>query len=103
MSSECSSVNNPYLITYAVNSITSGWGLNCGLGYTHEEVRNEDPFNPFKTTINDSEKILLGTEATYYYKWMKESRKGTDIPEETEKSKQFIFTVPIALFLMLKF
>ena len=162
-----SSVNNPYLVTYAVNSRRSGWGFNFGLGYTHQEVRNEDPFNPIETTINDlfvrfgierkvaigekwmtsygldilreseknitdsrssqgvdfktetrnrgagigfrftlnyyiSEKILLGTESTYYYKWIKESRKGTDTPQETEKSKEFIFTVPIALFLTLK-
>ena len=163
-----SSVNNPYLITYAVNSVSSGWGLNFGLGYTHEEVRIGDPFNPLETTINDffvrlgverkvaiaekwitsygldilreseknitesgnsqpgnfktetrnraagmgfrftlnyniTEKILLGTEATYYYKWIKESRKATDFPEETEKSKEFTFAVPIALFLILKF
>ena len=161
-------VNNPYLITYAVNSIRSGWGLNVGLGYTHEEVRNEDPFNPLETTINDfflrlgverkvpiggkwttsygldilreseknitesasaqpvnfktetrnggtgmglrftlnysiSEKILAGTEATYYYKWKKETRSGTNMPEENEKSKEFTFTVPVALFLILKF
>jgi opacity protein-like surface antigen len=162
-----SSINNPYLITYAVNSVRSGWGLNYGLGYTHIELRNEDPFNPLETTINDffvrlgverkvpigvkwitsygldilreseknitesrnsqsgnfktetrnrgtgiglrftlnyniSEKILLGTEATYYYKSMKETRKGTSVPEETEKFKEFTFTVPVALFLILK-
>ena len=161
------SVNNPYLITYAVNSRTSGWGLNVGLGYTHEKIRNEDPFNPLETTIDDlffrmgverkvaigekwitsygldilreseknitengssqpndfktdtrnrgtgmglrftlnyyiSEKILLGTESTYYYKWMNESREGTNIPDETENSKEFTFTVPITLFLMLE-
>ncbi|MEX2233776.1 MAG: hypothetical protein WD824_16545 [Cyclobacteriaceae bacterium] len=139
-----SSINNPYLITYAVNSVRSGWGFNCGLGYTHMEVREEDPFNPRETAINDffirlgverkvligekwitsygvdilresqknitesnsqpgnfktetrnrgtgiglrftlnyniSEKILLGTEATYYYKSMKETREGTGVP-----------------------
>lgn len=162
------SINNPYLITYAVNSVSSGWGFNSGFGYTHIEVRNEDPFNPLETTINDfflrfgverkvligekwitsygldilresekniterggsqpgnfrtetrnrgtgiglrftlnyniSEKILLGTEATYYYKSMKETRNGTGVTEETEKFKEFTFAVPIALFLVMKF
>jgi hypothetical protein len=161
------SINNPYLITYAVNSVRSGWGFNSGLGYTHLEVRNEDPFNPLQTTIDDffvrlgverkvaigkkwttsygfdilreseknitesknpqsgsfktetrskstgvglrstlnyniSEKILLGTEATYYYKSTKETRKGANVPDQTEKLKQFAFTAPIALFLILK-
>ena len=161
------SINNPYLITYAVNSVMSGWGFNSGLGYTHLEVSNEDPFNPIQTTIDDffvrlgierkvpigmkwtasygldilreseknitesrnpqsgsfntdtrskstgvglrstlnfniSEKILLGTEATYYYKSTKETRKGANLLDETEKFKQFNFTAPIALFLIVK-
>ena len=151
-----SAIDNPYLITYAVNSVRSGWGLNCGLGYTHLEERNENPFTPIETTINDffirlgierkvsigkkwltsygmdllreskknitttnnsqsgdfntetrntgtgvglrftlnyniTEKLLAGTEATYYYKSTKEIRNGTNIPEQTEKSKDVIF------------
>ena len=161
------SLNNPYLIIYAVNSVRSGWGFNYGFGYTHREVREGDAFNPLETNINDffmrlgverkvqvganwmtsygldllqesqknitqsnsqfgnfksetrekgtgiglrftlnyniSEKTLLGTEATYYYKSTKATRKGTGISEETEKFKEFIFAVPIALFLILKF
>ena len=162
-----SPVNNPYLLTYAVNSVNTGWGFNAGFGYTHQEVRNEDPFNPVQTTIDDffirlgverkvmigekwmtsygldilreseknitemgdfqpgrfetqtrnrgmgvglrftlnyhiSEKVLLGTEATYYYKGIKETRSGTNMSENTEKSKDFTFRVPVALFLMLK-
>jgi hypothetical protein len=161
-------INNPYLITYAVNSVRSGWGFNAGLGYTHLEQKNANPFNPLETTINDfflrlgverkvpigmkwitsygldllrqsekditessnsqggdfntdtrktgtglglrftldysiSEKILAGTEATYYYKSIKEVIKGSNLPEQTDKSKEFVFTVPIALFLILKF
>lgn len=160
-------INNPYLITYAVNSVRSGWGFNYGFGYTHREVREGDVFNPVETNINDffmrlgverkvpigakwmtsygldilqesqknitrsnsqfgnfksetrekgtglglrftlnyhiSEKTLLGTEATYYYKSTKETRTGTGLTEETEKFKEFTFAVPIALFLVLKF
>jgi hypothetical protein len=162
-----SPVNNPYLFTYAVNSVNTGWGFNAGFGYTHQEVRNEDPFNPIQTTIDDffirlgverkvaigekwmtsygldilreseknvteigipqpgrfetqtrnrgagiglrftlnyhiSEKVLLGTEATYYHKWIKDTRTGTNMPDNTEKSKDFTFRVPVALFLILK-
>jgi hypothetical protein len=57
----------------------------------------------FTLNYNISEKILLGTEATYYYKSLKETRTGTGAPEETEKFKEFTFAVPIALFLILKF
>jgi hypothetical protein len=156
------------MITYAVNSVASGWGFNSGLGYTHREVRTEDPFNPVETSINDfflrmgverkvpigrkwmtsygldfltesekditestnaqpggfktetrnratglglrftlnyniSERILLGTEANYYYKSRKETRKANNLSEQRDKFREFTFTAPIALFLILKF
>lgn len=70
-----------------------------------------------------SEKIILGTEATYYYKWVKVSQKitntsvnifvdpntGQTVVQESSssqsnsvKSKDFTFSVPVSIFLILK-
>src|SRR5688572_22237944 len=48
-----SSINNPYLLTYAVNSPQTGWGANFGLGYTFNEFNDGDAFIQRKTKIND--------------------------------------------------
>lgn len=45
-------VNNPYLLTYAVNNAT-GWGASFGLGYTFNESTEGDSFTRRTTKIND--------------------------------------------------
>jgi hypothetical protein len=52
-SSSSTAVNNPYLITYAVNSRQTGWGANFGLGYTFNEFNDGDAFLRRRTKIND--------------------------------------------------
>lgn len=48
-----SAINNPYLLTYAVNSNRTGWGLNVGLGYTYSQSNDGDATNKRETKIND--------------------------------------------------
>jgi hypothetical protein len=50
-----SAINNPYLITYSVNSNKSGVGLNLSLGYTRDESLSTsgDGANQIQTTINE--------------------------------------------------
>lgn len=166
-------VNNPYLLTYSLNSVRTGWGANFGLGYTFNEFNDGDAFTQRKTKINEfvfragferkstfgkrwilsagfdalvdltnnstkisqdndpqstattktknngwglgprvtlnydiTGKLLIGTEATYYFKSMKntieDSGFGTK-QETTEKLKSFQFNLPTAIFLILKF
>lgn len=167
-------INNPYLLTYAVNSRHTGWGANFGLGYTFNEFKDGDAFLERNTKINDlffragferkssfgkrwilssgvdavfdlqnnttttvqsgnpngnvktnnktsawglgprvtlnytiTDRILIGTEATYYFKSIKERIKsdvaiGTS-DDTTEKSKRFQFAVPSVIFMILKF
>lgn len=52
-SSSSSAINNPYLLTYAVNSVRTGWGANFGLGYTFNEFTDGDAFSQRKTKINE--------------------------------------------------
>lgn len=52
-SSSSTAVNNPYLLTYAVNSRQTGWGANFGLGYTFNEFNDGDAFLERNTKIND--------------------------------------------------
>lgn len=47
-----SSVNNPYLLTYAFNNET-GWGVSFGMGYTFSESAEGDSFTRRTTKIND--------------------------------------------------
>ncbi len=46
-------INNPYFLTYQVNSIRTGAGLNVGFGYTFSEIDNGDDFVDRTTTNND--------------------------------------------------
>lgn len=46
-------IDNPFLITYAVNSIETGWGLNVGLGYRFDEIKENNNSNERETKIND--------------------------------------------------
>ncbi|MEO7989628.1 MAG: hypothetical protein ABI663_08815 [Chryseolinea sp.] len=168
LSNSTSTVNNPYLLVYSCNSITTGWGLNVGFGYTYNELNNLDGLetkinnlflragvekkvnlgkkwilsggfdmtvdnqknssknnnngNIFETettskgwgfgpraTLNYkiTNRILLATECTYYFRAGKNSTKLTtpfDAPQETlTKSKQFLFTVPAVLIMIVKF
>ncbi len=171
LNNSTSTVNNPYLLVYALNSINTGWGLNIGFGYTYNQFKDGDAFNRRETNINNyffrvgfekktnlgrnwilsgglditndnqkndtknistgstfesetkskgwgfgpratlnykiTSRILLATESTYYLRAGKNSTKTTTSfspPEETsDKSKQFLFTVPAVLILIVKF
>lgn len=187
------SINNPYLLTYSLNSNQTGVGLNSGLGYTvHSTDEKSDPNTTRKSTISSfsiragiekksfigkkwlasygfdllynneddntttstsfqgnsnstgsvsntsyfgfgprfalnfvlSERILLGTEATYYFKSITVSQtiKNTSTfqvfdpntgqttnqttSSETHTSQNnadFVFNVPVSIFLIVKF
>jgi hypothetical protein len=172
-SGSAAAVNNPYLLTYAVNSRSTGWGANFGLGYTYNEFKDGDAFTQRSTKINElffrigfeeksrfgkhwiisagmdavtelknnstkvtqgdplspgiktknkstgfglgprvtlsyevTDKILIGTEATYYFKSTtnKIDNSGGSGPDDTEeKFKSFQFNPPTVIFLILKF
>ncbi len=171
LSNSTSTVNNPYLLVYAVNSTRTGWGLNAGLGYTYNQIKNGDAINRLETNINNfffrvgvekktnlgkkwilsggldiindnqknntknistgsifetetkskgwgfgpratlnfkiTNRILLATECTYYFRAGETSTKITSSfspPEErSDDTKQFLFTVPAVLILIVKF
>lgn len=184
-------VNNPYFITWQVNSLKTGAGLNTGFGYTFSQSDDGDDFvdrttstknlffrfgfdkksnltqkwivgwgldividnlknstkteektqtkSKFESTnktggtgfgprlnliyrLND--KILVGTEANYYYKSTKQDRneastfttiefdpftgqqrevRHTEKSETSQKFKNFQFNAPAVIFLILKF
>lgn len=185
-----SSVNNPYLLTWAVNSNNGGFGFAAGFGYTFNEINDGDQFVDRKTTNNDlffrigmerksmlakrvmlnfggdvvldrqkaatetkdksqsqinfenatrstgsgfgprlginyvlTDKIIIGTEATYYFKSIKVKQtqtnvffenvfdpitgqvrqvRRTDETETEEKNKRFQFNSPAVIFLIMK-
>jgi hypothetical protein len=184
-------INNPYLLTYAVNANQGGAGFTAGFGYTFTETNDGDQFIDRTTTTNDvffrmgtekksmlakkvllsigldivldrqksetetkektqsqinfanatknngtgfgprlglnyvlSDKILIGTEANYYFKSIKVEQSQTNIFFETvfdpitgqqrqvrrteensseEKNKRFQFNSPAVIFLIMKF
>lgn len=183
-------INNPYLLTYAVNSNKGGAGFTAGFGYSFAEINDGDQFIDRTTTNNDlffrigmekksmlakkvilsiggdivldrqksetetkektqsqinfsnatknngagfgprlglnymlTEKIIIGTEANYYFKSIKVEQSQTNIffetvfdpvtgqsrqvrrTEETtteEKNKRFQFNSPAVIFLIMK-
>jgi hypothetical protein len=77
--------------TFETETKSKGWG-----------------FGPRATlSYKITNRILLATECTYYFRAGKNSTKTTTSfspPEErSDKSKQFLFTVPAALILIVKF
>lgn len=186
-----SSVNNPYLLTYAVNSISNGVGFTTGFGYNFQQTTDGDQFVDRTITADDiffrlgfekksklapkvifsigadmifdrlksttkteektqseivfesgsnaksigfgprvtinyqlHEKIIIGTEANYYYKRTKTEEtekqvffetvfdpttgqprtvRRTQENSDTEKSKRFQFNSPAVIFLIMKF
>jgi hypothetical protein len=172
-----SSVTNPYLLTYSVNSTHSGWGGAIGLGYNYTQFSDGNETFTRTSTINDfflrmgvekksniaknwmvstgldvirdsqkdetktvqklggsseefntnthtsawgfgprvalyytaSEKIVIGTESSYYFRSGKTVSSTDHIgtnpthEENTQHSKRFQFVVPAVIFLVLKF
>jgi hypothetical protein len=184
-------INNPYLLTYAVNSIEGGAGFTAGFGYTYLQATDGDQFIGRTTTTNDiffrvgfekksmlakkvvlslgvdlvldrqkietetkektqsqvnfssstktngtglgprltlnyqiTEKLLVGTEANYYFKSLNieqtqeniffetqfdpvtgQSRqvRRTEETTESEKQKRFQLNSPAVIFLIMKF
>ena len=77
--------------TIETDNQTKGWGFGPRVSLN------------FKIT----DRILLGTECTYYFRSGKSSLKTTSSfggsEETSDKSKQFLFTAPAVLLLIIKF
>lgn len=168
-----SAVVNPYLLTYTVNSKSSGVGFAMGLGGSKIQTKASDNFTTSTSTITDfvwrvgiekktylskrwlvgwggdilletnkaeteskspnvpantvtttakrygfgprvslafhvHDRVLLGTEASYYFKWIKQKQtfSGTGLPSTSKEPnpslQQFQFTLPAVIFVMVK-
>lgn len=45
-------LNNPYLLTYSISFVRSGWGLRIGLGPNYKEFKNDDGITKQENNIN---------------------------------------------------
>lgn len=79
-------VNNPYALTYAVNSRANGFGFAMGVGYNISETKTTDQFISVVSKINDFG-LRFGLEKkTYFSKnWM--FSLGGDIVIESNKAE----------------
>jgi hypothetical protein len=50
-----------------------------------------------------SDRITLGTEATYYLRYIRDTTKLTGLPDSKQKSSEFVLTVPVVLILSIRF
>lgn len=166
-----SAIVNPYLLTYSVNSKTTGVGFAAGLGYSSIKTKSTDVFVNTTSTVNDlalrvgiekksylskrwmagfgadilaesnkaesetntgnpsqnpkvttttsrfgfgprvtlnwqfHDKILLGTEASFYFKWISQEQtsQNTGMNNQPKESlRSFAFTLPAVLFVSVK-
>jgi hypothetical protein len=75
-----------------------------GINNTTETSTSGGGLGPrFTLNFHISDKLLLGTEASYYYKFATATTKVTGQPDQTNKPKSFSFAVPAVIFLVLKF
>jgi len=163
-------VTNPYLLTYAVNSKSNGWGFATGLGYSSIQTKTTDVFVSTVSKIDDfawriggerkvylsrhwlagiggdvliesnksetisdtgtnpngtittttkrnglgprvllsyqfHNRLMIGTEASYYFKWITQSQKVTGLGQSQPDTelRSFAITLPAAVFLIMKF
>lgn len=61
--STSSANNNPYLLTYSINSRKTGWGLRLGIGYNYNFFSTNDGITQTDNNINDLQ-VRLGVEKT---------------------------------------
>jgi len=45
--------SNPYLFTYSINSVRSGWGLRTGIGYNYQSQTDDDGITRRSANLND--------------------------------------------------
>ena len=62
--STASTVVNPYLVTYNINSRNSGWGIRIGVGYSYNSTATDDGITATTTRINDLQ-LRLGIEKAF--------------------------------------
>ena len=71
---------------FTIETSSKGWGIGPRFGIL----------------FRVSEKILLGTDAAYYFKVSKSSQHFPDQSRSTQKSTNFNLSLPVALFLTIK-
>ena len=63
-SSTTSTVVNPYLLTYNINSRKTGWGLRAGIGYNYNSTSSDDGITATTTKVNDLQ-VRIGIEKAF--------------------------------------
>ena len=69
---------NPYLLTYSINSVKTGWGLRFGFGYEYQSVTIDDGITRKSTDLNNLH-TRLGVEKAFALspKWSTRSWPGS--------------------------
>ena len=62
--STASTVVNPYLVTYNIDSKRTGWGLRLGLGYNYNSTSSNDGITATTTRVNDLQ-LRVGIEKRF--------------------------------------
>jgi hypothetical protein len=79
-------IDNPYLITYSVNSKKTGVGFSSGLGYSINEFSDGDQTNKRNTKINNfSFRIGFEKKSNLGKKWF--ASWGVDLVQESSKNE----------------
>jgi hypothetical protein len=55
---------NPYLLTYTINNVKTGWGLRLGFGYDYQSVTVDDGITRKTTDLNDLH-MRVGAEKAF--------------------------------------
>jgi hypothetical protein len=102
-SSSNSTIDNPYLVTYSVNSKKTGMGFSTGLGFSINEISDGDQTNRRTTKINNVS-LRLGFEKKsnlgkkWYVSWgfdlthdnLKNETSNAQSPDLTNPNVKFV-------------
>jgi hypothetical protein len=79
-------------------------GGGGGINNTTETTTSGGGAGPrFTLNFHISDNLLVGTEASYYYKFATSTTKVSGQPNQTNSPKSFTFALPAVIFLALKF
>ncbi|MBA3829053.1 MAG: hypothetical protein H0X33_08965 [Taibaiella sp.] len=73
-----STVINPYLLTYSLTSIRTGWGFHVGLGYNYNSSTTADGISTLVSKINDMQ-LRIGVEKRFLLSNAWETGAGLDL------------------------
>ncbi len=86
-------IDDPYLLTYAIHMVKNGWGLQTGLGYDYQDIKDKTPISR-ETKINNLF-YRIGVAKKFRIGKRFEGGYGLDLAGDYQINKTFASSVTV--------